>query len=256
MVMTLLLPALLYLSAAVFLLGMGWRLSKWLRTPVPLKIVLTPAPKTSSGVAWRLGGELFGFRSLFKADPSLWIPAWLFHVSLVFLAGGHIGGLVIPKFAEATLGLTEEQFERLAQVSGSAIGVLAVAALLWLLIRRLAAERARWISTFSDYFALVLLLLIIGTGNQMRFMGGLEIVQARQFVSGWLMLHPVAPPSDPMFAVHVLLVCVLLIYIPFSKLVHLGGATLFSPTLNQPNNPREHRHVGAWDAVPATAKSK
>src|ERR1017187_2061361 len=119
-----LLSALLYLSAAVFLIGMGWCLSKWLRTPVPLKIVLTPAPKTALGVARRLAWELFGFRSLFKADPSLWIPAWLFHVSLVFLAAGHLGGLVIPKFAAATLGLTEEQFERLAQVSGSAIGIL------------------------------------------------------------------------------------------------------------------------------------
>jgi respiratory nitrate reductase gamma subunit len=254
--MTLLLPALLYLSAAVFLGGMGWRLSKWLRTPVPLKIVLTPAPKTTLGVAQRLAWELFGFRSLFKADPSLWIPSWLFHVSLVFLAVGHLGGLVIPKFAEATLGLNENQFEQLAQISGGAIGILAVTALLWLLVRRLAAERVRWISTFSDYFALALLLLILATGNQMRFMGGLDIVQARQFVSGWLMLHPVAPPNNPMFAVHVLLVCALLIYIPFSKLVHIGGATLFSPTLNQRNDPRDRRHIGPWNAVPAAAKSK
>jgi nitrate reductase gamma subunit len=59
-----------------------------------------------------------------------------------------------------------------------------------------------------------------------------------------------------MFAVHVLLVCALLIYIPFSKLVHIGGATLFSPTLNQRNDPRDRRHIGPWNAVPAAAKSK
>ena len=87
--MTLLLPALLYLSAAVFLIGMGWRLFKWLRTPVPLKIVLTPAPKTSSGVTRRLAEEMLGFRSLFKADRLFWIPSWLFHVSLVLLLVGH-----------------------------------------------------------------------------------------------------------------------------------------------------------------------
>jgi nitrate reductase gamma subunit len=78
----------------------------------------------------------------------------------------------------------------------------------------------------------------------MRFMGGLDLAQARQFVSGVLTLHPVAPPSDSAFIAHWLLVCALLIYIPFSKLMHPGGLFL-SPTLNQKNNPRECRHVYA-----------
>jgi respiratory nitrate reductase gamma subunit len=249
--MAILLSALLYLAAAVFLIGMAWRLWRWLRTPAPLKIVLTPGPKTSLGVTRRLAEEMLGFRSLFKADRLLWVPAWLFHVSLLLLLAGHVGGLVIPKFAQAALGLTESQFERLAQTAGGAIGLLAMAPLLWLLIRRLTAERPRWISTFSDYFALVLLLLIIATGNQMRLMGGLDLARARQFVSGWLVFHPVAPPADPVFAAHLLLVCALLIYVPFSKLVHIGGATLFSPTLNQRNNPREVRHHNSWDALTA-----
>jgi hypothetical protein len=38
--------------------------------------------------------------------------------------------------------------------------------------------------------------------------------------------------------------------------VHIGGATLFSPTLNQRNDPRDRRHIGPWNAVPAAAKSK
>lgn len=246
----------LYAAAAVFLLGMVWRVGKWVRTPAPLKIVLTPAPKTASGVAGRLAGEIFGFKSLFKADRLFWVPAWLFHVSLLLLFAGHLGGLVMPKFAEATLGLDESQFEHLAQVAGSGAGILAVATLLWLLVRRLASERPRAISTFSDFFALVLLLLILGTGNHMRFMGGLDIVQARQFVAGWLAFHPVPPPSNPVFAAHVLLVSALLIYIPFSKLVHLGGAALFSPTLNQRNNPRERRYVGPWGSAAATNEFK
>jgi respiratory nitrate reductase gamma subunit len=222
---------------------MGWRISKWLRAPAPLNIVLTPAPKTGWGRARRLAGELLGFRSLFKADRFFWVLAWLFHLSLLLLLVGHVGGLVMPECARAMLGLSEEQFHSLAQIGGGAFGILAVASLLALFIRRLVAERSRWISTGSDYFALTLLLFIIGTGNQMRFMSGFDLAQARRFVSGWLALHPAAPPAGTLFAAHVLLVCALLIYIPFSKLVHLGGATLFSPTLNQLNNPRERRHV-------------
>jgi nitrate reductase gamma subunit len=221
-----------------------------------LKIVLTPAPKTASGVAKRLAEEILCFSSLFKADGFLWMAAWLFHASLVLLFVGHLGGLVIPKFAEATLGLNESQFEHLAQVSGSAVGIVAIATVLWLLIRRMTAERPRAISTFSDFFALILLLLILGTGNHMRFMGGLDILQARQFVGGWLAFHPVPPPSNPVFAAHVLLVSVLLVYIPFSKLVHIGGAALFSPTLNQRNDPRERRYAGTRGVAIVTGKAQ
>ena len=241
------LSVLLYASAAIFLIGMGRRIYNWIRTPVPLNIVLTPAPRHLPGVFGRLAGELFGFRSLAKADRSLWVPAWLFHFSLVLLFLGHFGGLVIPHLAQKAMGLGEKQFENMAQITGSAVGILAIATVLWLLIRRLKLPRVRWISTFSDYFALVLLLLIIATGNAMRFMGGLDIVQARNFVAGWLTLHPKAPPNDPVFSIHIILVCILLIYIPFSKLVHIGGVALFSPTLNQRNNSRESRYVNSWN---------
>ena len=244
---TLFLSMALYVAMAIFLGGMGWRIYRWIRTPVPLKIVLTPGPQKFPGVLRRLVGELFGFRALAKADRSLWTPAWLFHVSLLLLFLGHLGGLVIPHLAQTTLGLNEKQFEDMAQVVGSAVGLLEITMLVWLLIRRLLLPRVRWISTFSDYFALVLLLLIIATGNAMRFMGGLNIIQAQRFVAGWWTLHPVAPPRDPIFAVHLLLVCALLIYIPFSKMVHIGGAALFSPTLNQRNNPRQQRYVNTWE---------
>ncbi len=241
------LSALLYVSAAIFVIGMGCRIYFWVCAPVPLKIVLTPAPKHIPGVIRRLTEEVFGFRALAKADRSLWIPAWLFHFSLVLLFLGHLGGLVIPHLAQTALGLNENQFEGMAQVVGGAVGLLAFVMLFWLLIRRLILPRVRWISTFSDYFAPVLLLLILATGNAMRFMGGLNIAQAQSFIAGWLALHPVAPPSDPVFTAHILLVCVLLIYIPFSKLVHIGGVGALSPTLNQRNNPREHRYVNSWN---------
>ncbi len=240
--MSMLLPALCYLSFAVFAAGMGWRLFTWLRAPVPLKIVLTPGPKTVVGVASRLTGEVVLFRSLFRADRALWCAAWLFHISLVLLGVGHLGGLVFPRFARAALGLTEGQFHHLADLAGGAFGVLGVVALLSLLWRRLAMERVRYISTLSDYVALGLLLLIVATGNHMRFMGGLEMSEAQSFVSGLLTFQPIAPPPLPAFQAHLLLVCALLVYIPFSKLVHLGGLVL-SPTLYQRNTPREQRYA-------------
>lgn len=240
--MTWLLSTLLYVSVVAFLAGMGWRLFTWLRAPVPLKIVLTPGPATTPGVVCRLGAEALLFQGVFRADRMLWAAGWAFHFSLVLLAVGHFGGLVAPGFAQASLRLSSEQFHHLAQVAGGVFGIVAMISLLWLLFRRVLAERVRYISTFGDFSGLMLLLLIIATGNQMRFMGGLDLAQARQFVAGVLMLHPVAPPLHLAFTAHVLLVCALLVYIPFSKLMHLGGL-VFSPTLNQRNNPREKRYA-------------
>ena len=236
------LAAIFYASAAVFLVGMGWHIYAWLRARVPLKIVLTPGPVTAGGVVRRLAGEAFLFRSLYRPDRKLWLAAWSFHVSLLLLVVGHLGGLLLPNFVQSSLGLTEAQFHRLAQISGGILGILAAGSLIYLLLRRLMLERVRYISTYSDYFALVLLLLLIGSGNHMRFLGGLDLAQAREFVSGLLLFRPAPVPSDPTFVAHLLLVCALLVYIPFSKLIHLGGL-VFSPTLNQTNNPRQKRYA-------------
>jgi nitrate reductase gamma subunit len=234
-------PAILvYVSVAVFAAGMGWRIWTWLRAPVPLKIVLTPGPKTTIGVLRRLAGEALLFRSLF-ADRPLWIFAWLFHFSLVLLAIGHFAGLVTPTLSQRWLGLDSEHFHVFAQVTGGLIGILALAALLFLLVRRVMAERARYVSTPADYAALALLLLVILTGNQLRFLSDLDVVQVQRFVSGLIRFHLGAPPANTVFITHLLLVCALLAYIPFSKLVHFGGLA-FSPTLNQRNNPRSVRH--------------
>ena len=46
-------------------------------------------------------------------------------------------------------------------------------------------------------------------------------------------LRPIPPPSHPLFLIHFLLVLPLLIYFPFSKLLHAGGI-FFSPSRNQP----------------------
>lgn len=237
--MTFILTSALYLAAAIFLAGMARSALKWLRTPAPLKIVLTPAPPRRSGVVRRVLGEILGFRSLFEAGHFFWLQSWVFHVSLLLLLAGHIAGLVAPEFSRAMLGMGEKQFHRLALLCGGAFGLLALASLYGLLFRRLMQERPRWISTFGDYFVLTLLLFIVFTGNQMRFMNQFDLDQARRFVSGWLTFHPASPPASTLFTTHVLLVSALLVYIPFSKLVHICAAAAFNPTLNQLDHSRE-----------------
>jgi nitrate reductase gamma subunit len=48
------------------------------------------------------------------------------------------------------------------------------------------------------------------------------------------------------FFIHLFLLCVLLAYFPFSKLVHMGGVFM-SPTRNLANNSRMKRHINPWN---------
>ena len=44
---------------------------------------------------------------------------------------------------------------------------------------------------------------------------------------------------------HLLLVALLMIIFPYSKLLHAPGL-FFSPSRNQVDNPREQRHIAPW----------
>ncbi len=71
-------------------------------------------------------------------------------------------------------------------------------------------------------------------------------INIKVFISGLLTLRPVNVPLNPMFLIHFGLVLLLLIYFPFSKLMHAGGI-FFTPTRNMANNPRTVRHINPWD---------
>lgn len=243
-----LLAAIVCSSLGIFVLGMGWRVRRWARLPVPLMVPLTPGPATRTGAAARLACEVVAFRSVFRAAPGLWVVAWLFHASLVLLLIGHFGGLVAPEFSRRVLGMNTVDFNQLSHRAGVALGVLAGGTLLCLLLRRVASAPLRHLSTAADYFLLGLLLAIVTTGLAMRFAGAFEIDAAREFVSGLLALRVPVETPHPLFATHVLLVSALLVYAPASKLVHMAGI-FFNPALTQPNTARDRRHVDPWQKV-------
>jgi hypothetical protein len=68
----------------------------------------------------------------------------------------------------------------------------------------------------------------------------------KRFTLGILSFCPIAPKGmGAIFYVHLFLVCTLLAYFPFSKLMHMGGVFM-SPTRNLKNNSRAHRHINSW----------
>lgn len=228
---------LFYLATVVLVAGLVARVVDYSRTPAPLKIPTTPAPVTRSGVVLRMLREVVLFESLFKGNLWTWLFGWMFHVSLALVLARHLRYFTEPVWSWVVL----------VQPLGILAGFGMLLGLAGLLARRIAVERIRYISTPSDYLMLVLLIAIAASGLAMKYLWPTDVVGVKQFFLGLMVFDWQPLPSDAVLYVHLALVAALMLVFPFSKLLHAPGV-FFSPSRNQPDNPREARHLAPWAA--------
>jgi len=271
--------ALPYLALMIFLGGFVYRVVQWAKSPVPFSIQTTcgqgksldfikhnklEAPDTTAEVVARMFLEIVCFRSLFRNTKSeihdgpqvtyesskwLWLFALIFHYSFLMVVVRHLRLFLDP--VPACIGWLEA-LDGLFQIGAPTlyltdIGLLAGVALLF--GRRLITRHVRFISLVNDYFPLVLIFAITLTGILMRYFlrTDIDIVNVKQLTVGLVTFSPVIGAEiGAIFYIHIFLVCVLLAYFPFSKLMHMGGVFM-SPTRNMKNNTRAVRHVNPWN---------
>jgi len=267
-----------YAAVLVFIAGFVWRIMSWAKSPVPFRIPTTggqqrsldfikPArldsPFTTTETIGRMILEVFLFRSLFRNTKAelrkdgkrlvywsskwLWLFALIFHYSMLVIFIRHFRFFLEPvpfciTAVEALDGLMEVGVPRFFMT-----GALIMAALIFLLCRRLLDSKLRYISLPSDYFPLLMLIGIAGSGILLRYFVKGDIATVKVFTMGLVTLSPSIPEGLPaLFFVHLVLVSVLLIYFPFSKLMHMGGVFM-SPTRNLTNNSRAVHHENPWN---------
>jgi nitrate reductase gamma subunit len=267
-----------YVALAVFLGGMTYRVIGWAKIPVPFRIPTTcgqqkslpwikqaklDCPSSTLGVIGRMFLEIVCFRSLMRntttriingdrlvytTNLALWAAAMAFHWSMAVILFRHLRLFLDPvPYCVTKLGLADSFME--VGVPAFYVTSLAfVGALAFLLARRLIDARLRYISLLDDYFPLFLLLGIGLSGLLLRHYLKTNVVGIKELAVGLSTFGFTLPqnPVNALFYGHLFLVCVLLIYIPFGKLLHMGGAFL-SPTRNLANNNRMVRHVNPWD---------
>jgi len=234
---TVLFAVLFYFATAVLVGGLAYRIHDYARTPAPLKIPTTPAPTTRGGVALRLVRETVLFESLFKSNLWTWAFGWLFHAGLVVVLLRHLRYFTEPVWSWVTFMQPIGVFGAFAMTSGLAG--------LW--VRRVLVARVRYISTPSDHLMIALLLLIALSGLAMKYVAHTDIVAVKAFFLGLMVFDWQPLPADGPLYAHLALVAALMLVFPFSKLLHAPGL-FFSPTRNQADDPREHRHLAPWAA--------
>lgn len=233
--MSILFAILFYAATAILVFGLAYRIRKYIKTPVPLKIPTTPAPTTRSGVVFRMIKEITIFESLFKANKWIWLFGWLFHFGLLLVLLRHLRYFTDPVWWWIVL----------LQPFGKYASIVMLAGLGGLLLRRIVVDRIRYISAPSDYLMLLLIIGIGTTGVLMTFVTHTDIVTLKYYLMGLMVFDIRTMPTDLILVIHLSLVITLMAIFPISKLLHAPGI-FFSPTRNQVDNPREKRHIAPW----------
>jgi nitrate reductase gamma subunit len=211
------------------------RIRDYWRTPAPLVIPTTPAPRTRSGVALRMLREVTLFESLFRANKWIWLFGWIFHAALALVLLRHLRYFTEPVWLVVEV----------AQPFGVYAGFAMLAGLSGLWARRFLVERIRYISTYSDHLMLALLVAIGASGLAMKYAAPTDIVALKAFMLGLMVFELQPLPADPPLLIHLALVAALMAVFPASKLLHAPGV-FFSPGRNQRDDSRERRHLAAW----------
>jgi len=275
-----------YMALLIFFEGIIYRVIKWVRSPVPFRIPTTASqhqslpwmkrslgekldnPSTFPYTVGRMALEVLAFRSLFRNTRSelieapqrpesaklvhwsykwLWIGAIAFHYAFLVIVIRHLRFFTEPVPHVINLLGEVDGFVQFFVPTVYLSGVVLVLAGLYLLGRRITNPNMRYISLASDYFPLFLIIGIGTTGILMRYVYRVDIQAVKQLALGLVTLHPTVPAGiGAIFYVHLFLVCVLLAYFPFSKLMHAPGVFL-SPSRNMTSNSRMALHVNPWN---------
>jgi nitrate reductase gamma subunit len=266
-----------YAAFAVFIGGFIYRMVQWAKSPVPFRITTTCGqqksldwiesdkldnPHDTKGVIARMALEILFFRSLFRNTrteikdgpkvtygPNLWLWAagLAFHYSFLTIVLRHLRFFAEPVPALAALLGDIDGFFQIGVPPVMLTSLIILAALGFLLARRLFIPQIRYISLAADYFPLFLIIGIAGSGFLLRHFIRTDVVGVKELAMGLVGFKPVIPQGVHwFFYVHLLLVATLFAYFPWSKLMHMGGVFL-SPTRNLANNNRMVRHINPWN---------
>jgi nitrate reductase gamma subunit len=266
-----------YVAIVIFIGGLISRVVAYANIPVPFRITTTCGqgkslpwikqakldnPSGTLGVAGRMFFEIVFFRSLLRNTRAqlleggrlvyatslwLWLGGIAFHWAMLLVLIRHLRFVTSPTPICVTWLEELDGFLEVGVPVFFATSFIFILGLGFLLVRRLFNPQMRYMSLLDDYFPLFLLLAIGISGFWLRHVDKTDVVGIKELAVGLVSFGPTVPAGiAPLFYGHLFLVCVLLAYFPFGKLLHAAGAFL-SPTRNMANNNRMVRHVNPWD---------
>jgi nitrate reductase gamma subunit len=198
----------LSIATGIFVLGTLWRLFE-IYSLGRKKDLAVPRHRTGASGLHTMLRRSVPPPGMFKRSPTSYVAGYVFHIGLfviVFLFAQHI------KLIQELTGLS---WPNLPAQFIDATAVVTLATMLLVLVGRINNPVKRFLSTFNDYAAWALTFLPILTG----FLATKHLL----FSYTW------------MLALHILSAELLLIFIPFTKLIHvftLWGSRWYNGDVN------------------------
>jgi nitrate reductase gamma subunit len=192
-----------YIAIIIFLGCSLYRTIHWERLPHKLDWRLYPVPKDFVAQTRYMVEEWISFKMLFHNNRLIWVGSYLYHLGL--LAAG-------IWFVLFLLGLS-------VPVLIWTVGFVLLATSSYLLLIRALVPHIKAITEYTDYFNLILFILIPITGLIYLAIG--DAGETRTYFRQLIVLHPVMPPKNGVFLAHLLLLEFFLAYLPFSKMFHV-----------------------------------
>ena len=173
---------------------------------------------------WRTGSsQLLRRRQLMAGSV-------LFHVGVLVIFFGHLGGLLTPIWVFDALGISHGTKQLLAVIAGGIAGIMAIVGATLLVHRRLFDARVRAASNTGDTMIIVLLWLQLALGLatipvSLGHLDGHEMVRFMSWAQGIFTFDPAASSyiagTHPIFQLHLFLGLTILLLFPFTRLVHM-----------------------------------
>jgi nitrate reductase gamma subunit len=154
----------------------------------------------------------------------------LFHIGILGIFFGHLGGLLTPIPVWHALGVEAPAKQMLAILAGGLFGFTMLAGLAILMLRRYSEPRIRSTTTSMDWVVLWLLLIQLALGLfsltvSWQHRDGGEMVKLMTWAQHIFTLRTDAAAyvADvaPVFKLHLVLGMTIFLVFPFSRLVHI-----------------------------------
>jgi nitrate reductase gamma subunit len=162
----------------------------------------------------------------------------LFHIGILGIFFGHLGGLLTPLAVWHELGVTASEKQMTAMVAGGIFGTVLALGLLLLLLRRLGDPRIRATSKPTDILVLALFLVqvLIGLGTipiSAQHLDGAEMLKFMAWAQHiWTFrggAADIVAAAPIVFKLHLTIGLTIFLLFPFTRLVHIwsGFASVF-----------------------------
>lgn len=206
-----------YFAFAVLAIGMAvqtWRLLRALRQAPP---DMTADLGSGSLVQrlFRAGADVVLLRSVFFADRWAWIFGAMFHFGLLLVLIRHLRYFLAPSWVGPVWDLIV-----LEQPFGFYGGMaLPFGAACWWL-RQMVLRKGRIVTDWADHAVMALLVAIPLVGYA-GTISHTDVVAVKAYATGLVTFHWSNIPTDPLLLTHLWLVAVLMVVLPFSRLLLL-----------------------------------